>query len=233
MRTQPSAKTPTAIDPEEFINTLQPSLRDGRLQEALECVRQRWTACQVISLLEDPSGDVRKVAALALSLVGDRSAVKPLAVALHDRDPMVAQMAEHALWAIWFRLGRPAAVSLAKCGNIHLHHGNNDCAIEKFTQAIQEDPDFAEAYNQRAIAHYLSEHFIESIADCRAALARMPQHFGAMAGMGHCFAHLGQWSEARRCYRLTLAIHPHQEGIEASLTQVDQLLRANSSAQPQ
>jgi tetratricopeptide (TPR) repeat protein len=227
MRTDNSAKTATQIDAQEFITTLQPSLSKGRLEEALECVRERWTCPQVIALLEDKSPDVRKVAALALSLIGDNSAVKPLAVALHDKDPMVAQMAEHALWAIWFRLGKCSAANLVRCGNTHMHHGNYDCAIQKFSHAINEDPNFAEAYNQRAIAHYLSERFEDSIADCKTALALMPQHFGAMAGMGHCYAHLEQWSEARRCYRLALAIHPHLEGIETSLQQIEQLLTDN------
>jgi tetratricopeptide (TPR) repeat protein len=212
------------IDPQEFISTLQPCLSQGNIEEALQFVRARWTASQIVALLRDKCSDVRKVAALALSLVGEKSAIVPLAVALHDGDIMVAQVAEHALWSVWFRAGSARAVALVKCGNNHLHHGNYVCALEKFSQAIQEDERFAEAYNQRAITHYLSERFDESIADCKAALAIVPQHFGAMSGMGHCYAHQGNWSEARHCYRLALAIHPRQEGIQASLDQIDQLL---------
>ena len=154
----------------------------------------------------------------------------PLAVALHDADAMVTDMAEHALWSIWFRLGTPRAVNLVKCGNNHMHHGNYAAAVEKFSQAIQEDGNFAEAYNQRAIAFYLNEQFAESIADCKATMARMPQHFGAMSGMGHCHSHLGQWRQARHCYRLALAIHPRLEGVEGSLAQIGQLLEENPSA---
>ena len=170
---------------------------------------------------------MRKLAALALYLVGDRGAVSPLAVALHDADPMVTQVAEHALWSIWFRLGKPSAVRFVQCGSHHLQHNNACCAIERFTQAIQDDPTFAEAYNQRAIASYLSEHFEKAIADCKAALALMPQHFGAMSGMGHCYAHLGQWREAKHSYRLALAIHPRLEGTQASLDQINRLLHEN------
>lgn len=219
-----SAISSGTINPEEFISTLEPSLRQGKVEEALRCVRMRWTAPQIIALLSDKAPDVRKVAALALSLVGDRAAVQPLAVALHDSDAMVCQVAEHALWSVWFRLGRGRAVCLVKCGNNHLHHGNYVCAIEKFTQALQEDPQFAEAFNQRAISYYLTERFTEAIEDCRSALALMPQHFGAMSGMGHCHAHLCQWRQARHCYRLALAIHPRLEGIQSSLTQIEQLL---------
>jgi tetratricopeptide (TPR) repeat protein len=214
-----------AINPEEFISTLEPSLSEGRVEEALHHVRARWTAPQIVSLLQDKTPDVRKVAALALSLVGTRDSVLPLAVALHDADPMVAQVAEHALWSVWFRLGKPHAICLVKCGNHHLHHGNYVCAIEKFSQAIFEDPQFAEAYNQRAIANYLCERFDDSIADGATALDLIPQHFGAMSGMGHCYAHLGDWHQARHCYRLALAIHPRLEGIQTSLDQIEQILK--------
>jgi tetratricopeptide (TPR) repeat protein len=218
------APNTSAINPEEFISTLEPSLSQGRIEEAIEHVRARWTAGQIVTLLRDDSADVRKVAALALSLVGDAGAIRPLALALHDKDAMVSQVAEHALWSIWFRMGNTRSVRLVKCGNNHLHHGNYVSALEKFSQAIHEDGQFAEAYNQRAIAHYLCERFDDSIADCKSALALIPQHFGAMAGMGHSFAHIGNWREARHCYRLSLAIHPRLEGIETSLSHIDQLL---------
>jgi tetratricopeptide (TPR) repeat protein len=226
MRSSPSLSS-TTIDADEFLAKLQPVLSSGNLQNALECVQIRWTSCQICTLLKDPAPDVRKLAALALSLVGDRRAVLPLAIALHDPDPMVTQVAEHALWSIWFRLGKPAAVRLVQCGSHHLQHNNPCCAIERFTQAIQEDPGFAEAYNQRAIVWYLSEHYAKAIADCEATLALLPQHFGAMSGMGHCHAHLGQWREAKHCYRLALAIHPRLDGIQASLDQINRLLREN------
>jgi tetratricopeptide (TPR) repeat protein len=221
------SSTTTPIDADEFLAQLQPVLSSGNLQHAMECVQVRWTSCQVTTLLKDPSADVRKVAALALSLVGDRRAVLPLAIALHDADPMVTQVAEHALWSIWFRLGKPSSVRLVHCGVHHLQHNNRCCAIERFTQAIQDDPAFSEAYNQRAIAWYLSEHFDKAIADCKSALVLMPQHFGAMSGLGHCHAHLGQWRQAKHCYRLALAIHPRLEGTQASLDQIDRLLHEN------
>jgi tetratricopeptide (TPR) repeat protein len=227
MRVETEAPSTCSIDPQEFINMLEPSLAQGNVEEALQRVKSRWTAPQIVDLLKDKSADVRKIAALALSLVGEHGAVQPLAIALHDGDAMVSEMAEHALWSIWFRLGKAHAVSLVKCGNYHMHHGNYVCAIEKFSHALQEDADFAEAYNQRAIAHYLNERFSDAIDDSKAALARMPQHFGAMAGMGHCHAHLGQWRQARHCYRLALAIHPRLEGIQKSLEQIEQLLREN------
>jgi tetratricopeptide (TPR) repeat protein len=226
MRSSPTPIPPT-LHADEFLAHLQPVLTNGNLNEALQCVQIRWSSAQITTLLKDASADVRKLAALALSLVGDRDSVAPLAVALHDYDPMVTQVAEHALWSIWFRIGKPQAVRLIQCGSHHLQHNNRCTAIERFTCAIQEDPTFAEAYNQRAIAYYLSEHFDQAIADCKTTLELMPQHFGAMAGMGHCHAHRSEWREAKHCYRLSLAIHPRLEGIHASLDQINRLLNEN------
>jgi len=207
----------------ELIYRLTPALAQGNLSEALQTVMDSWTVPQLIELLSHNSSDIRKIAALALGLVGDREAVGPLARALHDDDAMVTSMAEHALWSIWFRLGNAKATCLLKCGSNHLNHGNYDCAVEKFTQAIESDPEFAEAYNQRAIAHYLSERYDACIADCKATLARMPQHFGAMSGMGHCYAQMQDWAEARHCYSVALAIHPRLEGIQAALFELNEI----------
>lgn len=214
----------TTASGKELINRLTPALKEGDLGGALEMVRRSWTEGQLVELLRHSNSDIRKVAALALGLVGDKEAVAPLAMALHDQDAMVTQMAEHALWSVWFKLGKCCAIKLVKQGSCHLSHGNYDVAGQKFTEAIDKDPEFAEAYNQRGITHYLAERYRESIADCKAALARMPQHFGAMAGMGHSHAHMHQWEEARHCYRLVLAIHPRLEGIQAALEQVEAII---------
>ena len=86
-------------------------------------------------------------------------------------------------------------------------------AVADFTQAVRIDPTFAEGYNQRAIARYLSEQYEEAIADCRQAIAYMPCHFGAWAGMGHCHANLGRIVEALRCYQQAMEINPHLREI--------------------
>ena len=215
----------TMLDAQGLITTLQPALAEGNLSDALETVRKNWTVEELIALLAVRRADVRKVAALALGFVGDRRAVPALALALHDADDVVNQVAEHALWCIWLRLGKRASVSLVRLSSNDLTDADYAGAIAKLTRAIDLDPDFAEAYNQRAIAHYLAEHCEASIADCQSALRRMPQHFGAMAGMGHCHAHLQNYHEARRCYRLALAINPKLDGVETSLKQVEHILK--------
>jgi tetratricopeptide (TPR) repeat protein len=95
-----------------------------------------------------------------------------------------------------------------------------DAAKSYCTEAIRIDPDFAEAYNQRAIVHYLQEEFQKSIDDCWRATERMPCHFGAWAGMGHCYAHLGQHSEALESYQRALEINPYLDCVKQAVQEL-------------
>jgi tetratricopeptide (TPR) repeat protein len=92
--------------------------------------------------------------------------------------------------------------------------------MKHFTRATELDPTFAEAYNQRAITKYLNERYEESIADCREAVERMPCHFGALAGLGHCHAHQGRLAEAVACYERALEINPHLDGIREAIAEL-------------
>ena len=224
MAMMPSEQQPGRDDAQEFLNVLEPFVRTGDLNRAAECIGRSWCSGKLCAFLKHSKLEVRRAAAMALTLLGDKKAIDPLVAALQDADPRVHELAEDALWAIWFRAGNNRACCYLKCGTHHLKHGNLDTATEKFNLAIQADPEFAEAYNQRAIACYLAERYVDSIADCRRVLAIMPQHFGAMAGMGHSHAHLGNLFDAQRCYQQALEINPHMDGIAASLAEIRSLL---------
>jgi tetratricopeptide (TPR) repeat protein len=211
-------------DAQKFLRTVTPFVAAGDFERARDSIGRCWCGEKLCRFLKHTDAPVRIAAALSLTLLGDKKAIEPLTAALHDPDAQVHQAAEEALWAIWFRCGLNRSICHLKCGTHHLKHGNLDTAAEKFSLAIEADPGFAEAYNQRAIAYYLGEGYTQSIADCQQALKLMPPHFGAMAGMGHCHAHLGHYAEARQCYRQALEINPRMEGIAASLIQIQEIL---------
>jgi len=172
-------------------------------------LKRNWSEEQILCLLKGKHADARKVAALALGLLGDRHCIDALAEQLADPDPMVNQMAEHALWSLWFRCGSDTANREIMKGLDVLSQRKFDCAVRHFSRAIEQAPDFAEAYNQRAIAHYLKEEYEESAQDCRQTVKLMPCHFGAWAGLGHCYAHMDRHEEAIASYEKALEINPH------------------------
>lgn len=213
--------TEPPIDPAHFVACVQPLLAGKDLQGLSDLLRSRFTEQQLTALFQCDNPDARKVAALAFGLIGCKAGMCKLAPLLRDRDPMVNQMAEHAMWTIWFRSGANPDANRELCrGTKAMNRREFDVAVEHFDKAIAADPSFAEAYNQRAIVKYLQERYEESIDDCRLAVERMPHHFGSWAGMGHCHAHLGRLKEAVACYEKVLSIHPSFGGVPQVLEEL-------------
>ena len=206
--------TEPPIDPARFVACVQPLLAEKDLQGLSDLLRSRFTHEQIAALFHCDNPDARKVAALAFGLIGCKKGLCKLADLLQDPDPVVNQMAEHAMWTIWFRSGATPEANRELCyGTKAMNRRDFEKAVEHFARAIEADPGFAEAYNQRAIVHYLQEHYDECLEDCKRVVERMPHHFGAWAGMGHCYAHQGRLNEAITCYEKVLSIHPSFGGV--------------------
>ena len=201
-----------SIQPEEFVRLVQPLLERKDVTGLFGLLRSRWSPDQIVELVADPTGhsDARKIALLALGLVGNKCCVEVIANQLKDPDPLVRELAEHALWSTWFRGARvcEANKELAR-GAEAIGRREFEVALSHLDRAVAMDEQFAEAYNQRAILSYLQENYEASMLDCRRAIELMPVHFGAWAGLGHCLAHLGRLEEATTAYRRALSIHPH------------------------
>jgi len=211
------------INPVQFINILRPALETQDTHAVVALCKQHWSCAQIASLLASENRDARKVASLALSLVGCTSCLNDIAHQLKDPDPMVNQLAEHALWSIWFRGGEPKAISLVGRGSRMVDCKQFDEAIDRFNRALRISPTFAEAYNQRAIAHYLTDNYVASIKDCRRAVTLMPIHFGAWSGLGHCYAQMGQVEEALRSYRKALELNPHLLCVGETISELESI----------
>jgi tetratricopeptide (TPR) repeat protein len=218
---------PQTIDVKLFLSVTQPPLQAGDPDALAAEVSRRWTPRQLCPLLGHQDAQVRRVVAVTLGFVGDRSVVGCLGRALHDPDELVTRMAEHGLWAIWFRLCSPAAAEAFQRGVCLLSEEQFKPALRELTASSAIDPDFAEAHNQIAIVHYLQGRYRRSIEHCHQTLSRMPNHFGALAGMGHCHAQLGEYRQAIHAYDRALAVHPRMPAIREALAQ----LRSNQSAQ--
>ncbi len=148
---------------------------------------------------------------------------------LHDSDEQVNQMAEHGLWSIWFRSCEPAAAHAFHEGISQIAQEDYEKAIDCFREAIHIDPAFAEAYNQCGIARFFLGQWRDSIEDSQQALLRQPCHFGAMAGMGHCYTHLGELRNALDCYRRVVAINPRMTAIASAIEHLEQQLTPSTS----
>ncbi len=198
---------------------------ETRLRAALERfkkkVAQRYTEGTLQRLLESPDGRARRAAALALGLVGTMESNARLAALLRDEDPALRQLAVDALWSLWFRADTPAHnQELQRL----MRQRDSRKKLAGLTALIQRAPQFAEAYNQRAILHFRQDELGKAIADCERVLKLNPHHFGAQAGMAQAFMKLGKARHALKAFRKALDINPSMEGVEETIRALENAL---------
>lgn len=122
-------------------------------------------------------------------------------------EPEARQIAD-AIWRIWTEPDDPALA--ARISEIITAGGFAGPASQlPLIDALVEDyPDYSEAWNMRATAHFLRGAYEQSLSDIEAALELEPRHFGAMAGRALIFHTLGKRDEALEAIRQALDIHP-------------------------
>ncbi|MEX2672890.1 MAG: tetratricopeptide repeat protein [Phycisphaeraceae bacterium] len=212
----------------EFLEVIGTAARSQCADTVAALAMERWTPQQLSELVYNCNPEVRKLACHVLGLVGDQRAMPALATGLCDLDPHVHAFAENAAWSIWFRSGACDAQHDFARGMQAMAEEDPQKALHHFRKACAIDPQFAEAYNQCGLAHYMLEQWVEATAPCRRAIKLQPWHFGAFAGLGHCFAHTGDLDQAACCYRSALAINPRMEGVSTTLGRIEQCLGVSS-----
>lgn len=219
------------IDPEEFLSVTVPALSRGDANALADAVRSRWTCSQLLALL-DPAqrDDVRRLATVILGFVGDCKCIAQLARLLQDSDPHLHELAEHSLWALFFRQASPAACCSFQRGVGLLETQEYRQAIEAFQQAASLDPRFAECHNQAAMAHFFLGEYPQAIQCCQRALELNPHHFGALACLGHCHAQQSELDEALYWYRRTLAVNPRMPAVARAIKKIEQLQKRSNDA---
>ena len=104
---------------------------------------------------------------------------------LHDaRTPEEAKGVANLIQRRWARSGSDTADLLMTRAQQALKAGQTDLAIELLDRIVSLQPDWAEAWNQRANALYLAGDSVRSLLDIGETLKREPRHYGAMMGLG-------------------------------------------------
>ena len=179
-------------------------------------LRSTWTVTDLIKLLAHRDAAVVKVSATCLGSLGDSAATSALLASLPHEDAIVSMMAEFSLWSIWFmERGASAESLLRQAGRLEYAE-----AVSVLDALADRYPDWAEPPNQRAIVNFREHRFVESIGDCRKTIEIQEHHFGAWAGLGHCYAHLRENAKSQECYGRALVIHPRLSGVRQALRAV-------------
>lgn len=139
----------------------------------------------------------------------DKSSINPLLEDLKNADEAVREQATAQLWRIWFYQKGAYGLELIERSQILIQLGDIVQAEAILTQLIKDQPDFAEAWNRRAVLYYTLGEYRKAIDDCRMVVSLNPVHFGALHGLGLCHASLGEYSAAIQAFRQALSIQPY------------------------
>jgi tetratricopeptide (TPR) repeat protein len=199
-----------------------------RYQSAVELfrhqVRTRYAEGTLLRLLNSGDLRARRAALVALEFCGTLVGNLTVAARLHDDDVEVRRLADNALWSIWFRADNEENnKELRRLSRLR----SREQALIGLNRLIDKAPQFAEAYNQRAILYFRLKQYERSITDCERTLALNPCHFGAQAGMAQCFLNLRKHRAALKAFRHALRLNPSLEGVADTIRALENALGEN------
>jgi tetratricopeptide (TPR) repeat protein len=190
-------------------------------------VSQSYASGTLQRLARHPTREVRRAAVLALGFLGDYDANHTLGRALLDDDRNVRTMAENGIRTLWTRAGNEAErqelAVLIRLNAAQLHRE----ALDRATRLIERAPWFAEAWHQRAVAHFALGRFVEAIRDCHQALEINPYHFVAATSMGQAYLQLQNAISALDCFRRALRLNPDLEGVRVHVARLTRMVEDN------
>ncbi len=116
---------------------------------------------------------------------------------------------EDKIWDLWTT--HPSKDDLTKLladGSSDMMDNKLETAYNKFTEVIEMDPNWAEAWNKRATVLYLMGKYELSQADIDKVLAIEERHFGALSGQGLVQTALNNYQKAIDSYIQAHKVHP-------------------------
>lgn len=128
---------------------------------------------------------------------------------LKNADETIRDHATRNLWRLWCEQKGMMGLELLRHAQILIEFQDFNRANDLLNHLINQYPDFAEAWNRRAVLHYVQGHYWEAIANCEEVIRLNPIHFGALHGLGLCQMALSNYRSAIRAFHCALSVHPY------------------------
>lgn len=161
---------------------------------------------------------------ISLPVHADQARLDDLFDRLKHADEGTYQQIEKEIQTEWGKSGSPSMDLLLKRGNDALEAGEPGVAVEHFTALIDHAPDFAEGYNGRATAYYLTDQIGPALDDIRTTLALNPRHFGAMRGLAIILEEIGRDKDALEVYHRVLDLDPMSADVKDAAARLERKL---------
>ena len=141
----------------------------------------------------------------------------------------VAFIIEQEIWALWSThpTNQKLTAKLEE-GSQLVRDQNYLKAKDIFTEVINLDQSWAEAWNKRATVLYILGDFQKSQDDIEKVLALEQRHFGALAGQGLVNIQLKNYEKAIRSYEQAQEIYPAMKSPELMINKIKKIITKNS-----
>jgi cytochrome c-type biogenesis protein CcmH/NrfG len=132
-------------------------------------------------------------------------------------DEQSAAGLEGQLEQTWLRAGTPAVTLLMSRGLRSLQAGQDDEAVNSFSDAITLQPDTAEAWHQRALARYHAGDVNGAIHDLEETVRLEPRDFAAFRTLAEIATAREDWKGAYAAWQKVMDLDPKTPGGEERL----------------
>ena len=133
---------------------------------------------------------------------------------------------EQKIWEIWSTHPTDDKLTIELSKGTDLMQGSTlSQSIEIFSDLIELDPNWAEAWNKRATALYLIGDYEGSQKDIDRVLELENRHFGALAGQGLVNIKLENYEKAIESYKRAQEIYPAMQSPKIMIEQIEQLIK--------
>ncbi len=136
------------------------------------------------------------------------------------KNPAAASNAESEIWAIWHETPDAGSLEIMRDARMALEGNDFGSAIDFLDRLVASKPNYAEAWNQRAIVLYLAEDYAGSLRDIEQTLVLEPRHFGALSGRGHVYLRLEEPELALQAFESALYINPWMANIRSQIEMI-------------
>ena len=144
---------------------------------------------------------------------------------LKKNNPTVSKNIEQKIWSLWStHPTNDKLTSILNEGSRLMQDQNLFRAISVFTEAIEMDPTWAEAWNKRATVYYMIGEFEKSQNDIDQVLNLEKRHFGALAGQGLVNIQLKNYEKAIESYEKAQIIYPAMQSPKIMIKEIQELL---------
>ena len=148
---------------------------------------------------------------------------------LKKNNPSLSSRVAQQIWMLWStHPSDQKLTSILDEGSRLIQDQQLNRAIDVFTEAIELDPTWAEAWNKRATVFYMVGEFQKSQNDIDKVLELEERHFGALAGQGMVNIQLKNYDKAKRSYQKAQEIYPAMKSSKVMIEQIEELIKRQS-----